>query len=87
MPIFGQDIDKKDVALSKYKGKVLLVVNVASRWYVNPFFGLRTVACISSVYGKTCSFPAFLDLFLSIGFLPMYIIHRLFLMLFFFLEN
>ena len=28
-----QDIDKKDVSLSKFKGKVLLIVNVASRWY------------------------------------------------------
>ncbi|KAL5061191.1 hypothetical protein RYX36_032795 [Vicia faba] len=27
-----QDIDKKDVSLSKFKGKVLLIVNVASRW-------------------------------------------------------
>ncbi|RDX73883.1 hypothetical protein CR513_46439, partial [Mucuna pruriens] len=28
-----KDIDNKDVALSKFKGKVLLIVNVASRWY------------------------------------------------------
>jgi len=28
-----QDIDRKDVALNKFKGKVLLIVNVASRWY------------------------------------------------------
>ena len=28
-----QDIDGKDVSLNKFKGKVLLIVNVASRWY------------------------------------------------------
>ena len=28
-----QDIDGKDVSLSKFKGKVLLIVNVASKWY------------------------------------------------------
>jgi len=28
-----QDIDGKDVPLSEFKGKVLLIVNVASRWY------------------------------------------------------
>jgi len=28
-----QDIDRKDVPLNKFKGKVLLIVNVASRWY------------------------------------------------------
>lgn len=28
-----QDIDGKDVSLSKYKGKVLLIVNVASKWF------------------------------------------------------
>jgi glutathione peroxidase-family protein len=32
-----QDIDGNDVSLSKYKGKVLLIVNVASRWYVYAF--------------------------------------------------
>ena len=30
---FGQDIDGKDVSLSKFKGKVVLIVNVASKWY------------------------------------------------------
>lgn len=29
-----QDIDGKDVSLGKFKGKVLLIVNVASKWYV-----------------------------------------------------
>lgn len=29
-----QDIDGKDVALSKFKGKALLIVNVASKWYM-----------------------------------------------------
>lgn len=28
-----QDIDGQDVSLSKFKGKALLIVNVASRWY------------------------------------------------------
>ena len=28
-----QDIDGKDVSLNNFKGKVLLIVNVASRWY------------------------------------------------------
>ena len=28
-----QDIDGKDVSLSKFKGKALLIVNVASKWY------------------------------------------------------
>lgn len=28
-----QDIDQNDVSLSKFKGKVLLIVNVASKWY------------------------------------------------------
>lgn len=28
-----QDIDGKDVALRKFKGKALLIVNVASKWY------------------------------------------------------
>lgn len=28
-----QDIDGKDVALSKFKGRALLIVNVASQWY------------------------------------------------------
>ncbi|RWW88411.1 hypothetical protein BHE74_00002710, partial [Ensete ventricosum] len=28
----AQDIDGKDVSLSKFKGKILLIVNVASRW-------------------------------------------------------
>ena len=27
-----QDIDGKDVPLNKFKGKILLIVNVASRW-------------------------------------------------------
>lgn len=31
--IFMQDIDGKDVSLSKFKGKVALIVNVASKWY------------------------------------------------------
>lgn len=30
-----QDIDGKDVSLSKFKGKVLLIVNVASKWYLH----------------------------------------------------
>lgn len=30
-----QDIDGKGVSLNKFKGKVLLIVNVASRWYSN----------------------------------------------------
>lgn len=28
-----QDIDRNDVSLDKFKGKVLLIVNVASKWY------------------------------------------------------
>ena len=65
---FGQDIDKKDVALSKYKGKVLLVVNVASRWCVSYlFFGLRTVACILLFMVKLAHFVYFW-IFLSISF-------------------
>lgn len=28
-----QDIDRKDVSLSKFKGKILLIVNDASQWY------------------------------------------------------
>lgn len=28
-----QDIDQNNVSLSKFKGKVLLIVNVASKWY------------------------------------------------------
>jgi len=30
--LWRQDIDGKDVALNKFKGKVMLIVNVASRW-------------------------------------------------------
>ena len=37
--VVQQDIDGNDVSLSKYKGKVLLIVNVASRWYVHLFIG------------------------------------------------
>lgn len=32
-----QDIDGNDVELSTFKGKVLLIVNVASQWYVYTF--------------------------------------------------
>ena len=31
----NQDIDGNDVELSKYRGKVLLIVNVASAWYIS----------------------------------------------------
>jgi glutathione peroxidase len=30
-----QDCNGKEVSLETYKGKVLLVVNVASKWYIN----------------------------------------------------
>jgi len=30
-----QDVSGKDVDLSTYKGKLLLIVNVASQWYEN----------------------------------------------------
>ena len=30
--LWKQDIDGNDVSLNKYKGKVMLIVNVASRW-------------------------------------------------------
>lgn len=42
-----QDIDKKDVPLSKFKGKVLLIVNVASRWYVLLFTLYLCLAILS----------------------------------------
>lgn len=42
-----QDIDKKDVSLSKYKGKVLLIVNVASKWYD---YGLLTLFVIEPYF-------------------------------------
>lgn len=31
--IISQDIRGNDVSLSTYRGKVLLIVNVASKWY------------------------------------------------------
>ena len=44
-----QDIDGKDVSLSKFKGKALLIVNVASKWYSrlnDDFAALNT--CVSA---------------------------------------
>lgn len=44
-----QDIDGKDVSLSKFKGKALLIVNVASKWYsrlTDDFAALNT--CVSA---------------------------------------
>jgi glutathione peroxidase-family protein len=46
-----QDIDGKDVSLSKFKGKVLLIVNVASKWYSHlndDFAALNT--CVSAKF-------------------------------------
>lgn len=39
-----QDIDRKDVSLSKFKGNILLIVNHASQWYELCTFQGRYVA-------------------------------------------
>lgn len=39
-----QDIRGTDVPLSNYRGKVLLIVNVASKWYTDISAALRSIA-------------------------------------------
>lgn len=48
LPILWQDISGNDVSLEKYKGKVLLIVNVASQWYL--LFSLISLVALKCVY-------------------------------------
>uniref|UniRef100_A0A9I9DE00 Glutathione peroxidase n=1 Tax=Cucumis melo TaxID=3656 RepID=A0A9I9DE00_CUCME len=48
-----KDIDGKDVSLNKFKGKVLLIVNVASRWYSNlAYFGYTRYGLTTANYSE-----------------------------------
>ncbi|CAL9234683.1 unnamed protein product, partial [Arabidopsis halleri] len=44
-----KDIEGKDVSLSKFTGKVLLIVNVASRWYVTKYLIVLTSVFTNSI--------------------------------------
>lgn len=54
-----QDYKAKDVDLSVYKGKVLLVVNVASKWFF-PLFSLCLICSLFWVWTENCYRSKFL---------------------------
>jgi hypothetical protein len=53
--LWSQDIKGNDVDLSIYKGKVLLIVNVASQWYCAPFYSTVWWCKLFSLF-SFCSF-------------------------------
>lgn len=55
-----KDIDGKDIDLSKYKGKAILVVNVASQCgkYSKPSNSCKAVAYKTSLLSAGCKFGA-----------------------------
>lgn len=53
--LWSQDIKGNDVDLSIYKGKVLLIVNVASQWYRAPFYSTVWWCQLFSLF-SFCSF-------------------------------